>query len=414
MDDLDVADAAHEPLTRVSRWWTLRFALVWLGIWMAMLVPVQLALPDQLYDIDYAGRLAAFGIVNAAAGVVTIVFLPLLGAWCDRTTSRLGRRRVWVLAGTVVFAVALVLLGVQQQVWGVVLAWVLATLGYLMMSAGLFATLADQVPDEQRGTMSAALYGPQAVAIVCGILLVGGLDHPARYAVLAGALVVCALPFLVLHRDTVSVPRPRRARGSLREAASQLWIDPREHPDFGWVLGSRLLVNLGNALGTAQLLFFLRDALQVPDPEDSLLKLTLVYLAATLVATFGGGAVSDRLGRRRVFVAVAAGLQACGGALLAVDPSMSSAYVAAGLFGAGYGAFMSVDQALATAVLPEAEDRAKDLGIMNIASAAPQSFGPIVAAVVIGSLGGYPALFIAVGVVTTLGALAVYRVRSVL
>ncbi len=413
MGEGPAVEVAHEPTERVSRWWTLRFSLAWLGIWMAMLVPIQLALPDQLYDIDYADRLRSFGIVNAAAGVVTILMLPLFGAWCDRTTSRLGRRRVWVLGGTATFAVALFLLGMQEHVAGVVVLWVLATLGYLMMSAGLFAALADQVPDEQRGSMSAALYGPQAVAIVVGILLVGGLGHQARYAALAGALVVLTLPFLLLHRDAASAPRPPRARGSLREALGRLWIDPREHPDFGWVLGSRLLVNLGNALGTAQLLFFLRDALEVPDPEASLLELTLVYLAATLVATFGGGWLSDRLGRRRVFVALAAGLQACGGVLLAVDPSMGSAFVAAGLFGAGYGAFMSVDQALATAVLPEAEDRAKDLGIMNIASAAPQSFGPIVAAVVIGTLGGYAALFVAVGVVTTLGALAVYRVRSV-
>jgi hypothetical protein len=72
-----------------------------------------------------------------------------------------------------------------------------------------------------------------------------------------------------------------------------------------------------------------------------------------------------------------------------------------------------VDQALVTAVLPDALSRAKDLGIMNVGSVGPQALAPLGASLIIGSLGGYPVLFGTAGVTTVLGALMVYRIRSV-
>ena len=87
--------------------------------------------------------------------------------------------------------------------------------------------------------------------------------------------------------------------------------------------------------------------------------------------------------------------------------------VGAGLLGAGYGAFMSVDQALITRVLPDAESRAKDLGIMNVGSVGPQALAPLIASIIISNLGGYPVLFATAGVTTLAGAAMVYRIRSV-
>jgi MFS family permease len=86
---------------------------------------------------------------------------------------------------------------------------------------------------------------------------------------------------------------------------------------------------------------------------------------------------------------------------------------ASALMGAGFGAYMAVDQALVTQVLPDAGSRAKDLGIMNIGSVVPPALAPLIASIFITSVGGYPVLFTAVGVTATVGATLVYRVRSV-
>jgi MFS family permease len=406
-----VPPASLEPARRVSRGWTGRFTLIWFGIWMAWLVPVQLVLPDQLDAIDHAHRVIDFGWINGAVGLVAIVTLPVFGALCDRTRSRLGRRRVWVLGGVVVFALGLVLAGQQDDWLALGGCWVLASLGNNAMAASLTAVIADEVPDQQRGMISGAIYGPQAVGIVVGLIAVQGLGTPLRFGALAFGLVLFSLPFLLRHRDVRSGQAPSPL--SLRTITAAMWVSPKAHPDFGWAFGGRLLVNLGNAFGTTELLFFLRDGLKVPDPDASLLKLTVVYLVFTLVATYVGGIWSDRSGRRRVFVAVASLLQAVAALLLVFDPAVGTAFVAAALLGTGYGAFMSVDQALITAVLPSAADRAKDLGLMNIGSVLPQALGPLLGGIFITTLGGFSGLFGAAGVVTLIGAALVYRIRSV-
>jgi len=99
--------------------------------------------------------------------------------------------------------------------------------------------------------------------------------------------------------------------------------------------------------------------------------------------------------------------------VLAIEPTWPAAMVAAALLGAGFGVYLSVDNALVTQVLPAQSDRAKDLGVVNIASSAPQVIAPVVAAPVVGGLGGYPMLYALVAIVTVLGTVFVMRIRSV-
>ena len=405
-------DPLLEPSARVPREWTVRFGLLWFGFWMANLGPVQLVLPNQFDALDHAHKVRDFGVVSGLTGLAALITLPLFGALCDRTRSRFGRRRVWMIAGTLVFALGLLATGIQSSWVGVGIAWLVATLGINMATAGLTAAIADEVPDEQRGAISAAIYGPQAVGILVGVAILTVLNNNGvwAYSFLALALVACSAPFIAHYRDAGS---PSGEPLTLRSVLAGLWISPGANPDFAWAFGGRLAVNLGNALGTTYLLYFLQDDLKLKDPNAGLLFLTLVYLVFTLTATVLGGRASDRSGRRRPYVAVAAGLQAVASLLLTAFPHYAVALLAAAFLGAGYGAYMSVDQALVTAVLPDAASRAKDLGIMNVGSVGPQALAPLAAAVIIGSLGGYPVLFGASGVMTIIGALMVYRIRSV-
>ena len=81
--------------------------------------------------------------------------------------------------------------------------------------------------------------------------------------------------------------------------------------------------------------------------------------------------------------------------------------------GAGFGTYWAAAPALLTQVLPAAADRAKDLGIINIAYSLPLVVAPLVAGVVLGLMNSYPALFALAGVVTVIAGLTVSRVRSV-
>ena len=70
------------------------------------------------------------------------------------------------------------------------------------------------------------------------------------------------------------------------------------------------------------------------------------------------------------------------------------------------------DQALITQVLPKARDRAKDLGIINIAIVTPYAIGPAIAAPIV-SLAGYRTLFGATAAVGIAAAIGVWRIKSV-
>src|SRR3984957_9741935 len=162
-----LAETTAEPTVRVPVGWTSRFTLLWLGFWMAWLVPVQLVLPNQFAALDSAHKVRDFGIANGAAGVV-------------------------------VLAVSLAALGPQRSWVGVMICWMFASLGFSIASAGLFAAVADQVPVTQRGIISGAIFGPQALGLLVGLALLAEVitGTASGYLVLAVAVVILSIPFV--------------------------------------------------------------------------------------------------------------------------------------------------------------------------------------------------------------------------
>ncbi len=405
-----------EPTKAVTGGWIALFATAWLGIWMAQLTPVQLLLPlqveAQLGATNWVDNVVAFGIISGIAGLCALVAYPLTGALSDRTTSRFGRRRPWIAAGALVFAASLLLLGLQESIVGVGVFWALALTGYCILTAALTATISDQVPVGQRGSVSGWISAPQAIGPILGLVLVTtlALGQFLGYALVAVLLVLLVLPFLLRVPDAVLASAERL---TFRTFIEGFWISPRAYPDFGWTLLSRVLVNFGNAFGTALLLQFLMYGLELPDAEDMLIILSVIYMVFVILASLVFGKLSDTLGRRKPFVFVAATLQGVAALLLAVAPDVTVAMVAAGLLGLGYGTFLSVDQALATQVLPDPHTRGKDLGIMNIATAVPQALAPLLGAFVVAWLVGFQGLFVLAAVAAILGAVAVLPIRSV-
>jgi MFS family permease len=308
----------------------------------------------------------------------------------------------------------LILLGLQDSLLGVGVFWSLALIGFCVLTAALTAAISDQVPVNQRGFVSGWISAPQAIGTVLGVLLVTYVvvGRLAGYAVLAALLVLLVLPFVLWSPDAV-LERAARPALTLRGLVQGFWISPRQYPDFGWTLLSRILVNFGNAFGTTMLLYFLQIGLNDKNSEDDLTTLILIYMVFVILASLFLGKLSDRLGRRKVFVFAASALQAIAALLLALVPDLGVAMIAAGLLGLGYGCFLSVDQALATQVLPDAHTRGKDLGIMNIATAVPQAVAPLLGALIVVAIGGFQGLFLLAAATTLLGALAILKVRTV-
>ncbi|GAA0813107.1 MFS transporter [Spirilliplanes yamanashiensis] len=411
--------ALLEPTTPVRRSWIGLLFAANLGLWMVFFTPVQVLLAQQIEDIHPTGKEAMLGLVTGLGALVAIVVNPLAGALSDRTTLRLrgrdyGRRHVWTVGGLVVAGGSCLFLSVQDTVPGVVLGWVGTAAGLNAMLASLTAAVPDRVPVLQRGGVSGWIGIPQSLGLVLGAALTTAVvtGVGSGWLVMALCLVVLALPFALLTPDD-PLPRGHHPRLTARALLGGLKVDLRANPDFAWAWGTRFLVQLGNALGTLYLLYFLTDEVQVADPETGLLVMILLYTMGMVATAVVAGRLSDRSGRRKPYVLWSGAAIAAAAFTLAIWPVWPAALVASVLLGGGYGIYLAVDAALITQVLPAATDRAKDLGIINIANAAPQALGPAISAPIVVYLGGYSTLYAVTAVVTLLGSTLVVKIRSV-
>ncbi|RZU77432.1 MFS transporter [Micromonospora kangleipakensis] len=411
--------ALAEPTVPVRRSWIALIFTANLGVWMAFFTPIQVLLPQQVERIAPGDKEAMLAVVTGLGALAAVLANPLAGALSDRTVIRLasrhlGRRHVWTASGAVLGALALVLLARQDTIAGVALGWVAAQVCFNAMLASLTAAIPDRVPVAQRGGVSGWVGIPQALGLVVGAVLVTALvtGNAAGYAAIAVAMLLLSLPFALLTADD-PLPREHRPALRLRALLASMWISPRRHPDFAWAWFTRFLVQTGNALGTLYLLYFLTDGVRHPDPEGALLVLILLYTLGMMLTAVVAGRLSDRSGRRKVFVITSGVIMAVAALLLAMAPVWPMAVAAALLLGAGYGVYLAVDAALITQVLPAATDRAKDLGVINIANSAPQVLGPAISAPIVVHLGGYPTLYAATAAVTLLGSALVLKIRSV-
>jgi len=417
--------ALAEPTVHVRPAWITGLSLPSLGMWMASLTPIQVLLPLQLQHINSHTKLLSLGLVSGLGAVASVLATPLAGALSDRTTDAFGigrlrgRRHRWTLAMALLGAICMAALGFQTTVAGVAILWVLFSAFQNGEYASLSAAVPDHVPVPQRATVAGWVGMPQALGLVIGtILVVDPLKSNLKsgYLVLAVLLLVLAIPFALLTEDHPLDPS-LRAPFSWRKLLGSYWISPREYPDFAWAWLTRFLASLAIAMGTLYLLYFLRDQVKIfqtnhMSATSGLLILIVIYTVCVVITAIVGGMISDRLGKRKMIVTVSGALMGAAALLLTFVETWTSSEIAAVLFGVGFGAYLAVDQALITQVLPAASDRAKDLGIINIAIVGPAAIGAAIAAPIADFI-GYPALFGATAIVAALGSIFVWKIKSV-
>ena len=144
---------------------------------------------------------------------------------------------------------------------------------------------------------------------------------------------------------------------------------------------TRLLVMMGRYTVQEFLQYYLKDVIGPPflifgtavasDAEGAVSLVVLMIMVGATVSSIVAGALSDRFGRKRL-IYLAGGLMVVPGALLIMSNNFTLATLLGIAFGLGFGAFASANWALATDVLPSADDYAKDMGIWHIATVLPQ------------------------------------------
>ena len=409
--------ALAEPTVRVPGIYLAGMALANLGIMLAFYTPIQNLLPrlsEQIAGAD--GKEVALAVVLGIGVIGSVIGNPLAGALSDRTTSRFGRRRPWMLGGALLGMVALFILPSMNTIIGLTILWLFIQFSVNASYAALTATIPDQVPVEQRGVASGWVGLAQTLGIVLGVALVSfvvlGLTSGTYLIAILFFLLV--IPFMFILKDPKLDPadRPPFHLGAFVKG---FWISPKQYPDFAWAWLARFLVALAISMSTLYLLFYLQDHLGFSSDEAGQKQTILIALYAfgTMLTAVVGGAISDRSGKRKKFVVTSTIIVAFAALLLAFTKEFNVAVVAAVILGLGYGWYLAVDQALITQVLPAAVDRARDLGVINIANSLPQVLAPVIAAPIVTTLGGYPVLYVVTAIVGLAGAVAVLPIKSV-
>ena len=134
------------------------------------------------------------GWVTGIGAAVALVANPVAGALSDRTTSRFGRRRPWIVCGALAGAAALAFLAGQRAIAGVIVGWCLAQAGLNAMQASLTACVPDHVPVAQRGVVSAWIGLPATLsALVSGLVMALGAVILALWPSWHAAIGVAAI-----------------------------------------------------------------------------------------------------------------------------------------------------------------------------------------------------------------------------
>lgn len=410
-------EALRAPTKRLSFGFILMLCLANVALWFSMQPVTNILLPEQVdqFDPNPSRQILYNGLILFGGALLSVFSNPIGGALSDRTTSHFGRRVPWLIGCAALSAGALALMA---NAHGIALLFVGYGLYQLIVNgalAALTAIVPDKAPNEQRGFVSAFVGLTLPLATVLGAVVVGLLvtNIQIGYYILAVALVVVMVLFSFTLHDT---PLPREAVKPFRWGAflKDFWINPREHPDFGWAFLSRFLVNVGWNTTVGGLLFqYLKYGVKVSNPTASVAIAQIIAVAMIVISSIIGGYLSDRFQRRKIFVVVSATLIAVALLLLALVTSWTAVLVAAVIVGLGFGAYLAVDLALLTEVLPSASARGKDMGVFNIANALPGAIGPLAAGILVPLFGSFQPLFIMATGVVLLAAISVLPIKSV-
>jgi Na+/melibiose symporter-like transporter len=428
-------DAAR-PERRLSVLDQFYISCLWLAYnaqWVALL---PIVLPDQIAAIVGPAKKELYnGLIPPIGAAISLLITPIAGALSDRSRSRFGRRRPFILTGgliNILFLLAIAGFGKGSSVWLFMLVYMGIQLGCNWMGGPYAGLIPDVVPESQRGSASGWMAVMQALGTVVGAVSAGVLlAMGARWAIRGAPapfngpywpiytlIVVLMLFMLGLTLWRVRETPSKRDPGPFHLATflRSFLLDPQRYRNFYWVLLTRGMVTMGMYSVYTFFQYFLGDVIKVPHPEQQTGNLLAIITLTSIPTSIVAGILSDRYGRKPL-VYLAGGIMALACTIfIAVGrfPSMTFTLAVAALFGLGYGAYSAVDWALGIDVLPAGEDVAKDMGIWHVSMVLPQMIAPAISGLVLTAFkdGAVSRLLTALGAGTT--ALDAVRTHALL
>ncbi len=379
---------------------------------------VVLFVPDEMKN-TFNSALRVVGLT------IAILVQAAMGAVSDRTRTRWGRRRPYIVGGTLVDLLFLAMIAMAGNFWMLLLAVALLQISSNVAQAAQQGLIPDLVPEDQRGRASGLKAMMELLPLILVRFTVGPSVDEGRVwtaiMFIMGFLVLTMLLTVLFTRERTDAEPPCSDLGAalvrailltviflgvtgvlgglvsftarlLREPGTVqiigvglaglvaiagsimigVWGSARAglgagQSSFTWWIVNRLmfLASIGSIQAFAQ--YFLKDVIRVEKPASATASLMIVVGVFTLLAALGSGFLADRIERKKL-LSLAGLIAAAGTLLLILSPDMTVVYISGSILGLSAGLFMTTSWALGTDLAPKTE-AARYMGISNLAGA---------------------------------------------
>ncbi|MGZ6265719.1 MAG: MFS transporter [Candidatus Limnocylindrales bacterium] len=362
------------PLTQL-----MMISLYWLGIsavWSGILDIVNGRL--QFAHLAEKGSEGIGALQIALVGtIIAIAVQPTVGSISDYTITRWGRRKPYIFIGATLDVVFLYGIATSNSVAAIGAFVALLQFSSNFAQGPFQGYVPDLVPAKQVGLASGLLglfsalgnllgYGAAALAV-----RQSGSDPNAFFY---GTMAIGVIEFIsmlgvvsTVHEGTRV--KPRRGRSWFAIAREAWGFDILRERSFMWLVGSRLFILIGASLYPVLSTFYLAQVfgLDAKQTGDTKIVLLGIVAACLTVAVIPAARLSDRMGRKKIIYASCV-MGATGLGLGVVAPVLPVALLGAGMFALSAGAFLAVDWALMSDIVPKTST-GRYMGISNVATA---------------------------------------------
>ncbi|MGH2483213.1 MAG: MFS transporter [Candidatus Limnocylindria bacterium] len=348
-------------------------SVYWLGILTIQYglgVVVVPTMVEDMVGVRNAGT--GLAVINAVAVIASIFVQPTVGVVSDYTITRWGRRKPFIFIGGLLDMVFLYGIATSNTFVVLVAFYFLIQFSSNFAQGPFQGYVPDLVPARQVGTASGLMGLMIVIGAIVGVAIAntgiqpGGSLFVATLALGAVEIVAMLIVVTQVHEGTSG---PKRTMSWPRVALSAWGTDILREKSVLWLLLVRLLFLGAAAAATSLGLYYFQrtHGLTRGEAGDMVMLATIIVAGMSGLASLPGARLSDRYGRKPVIYSgmVLTGIGLLG---LALAPNANLAVALFAPAGIGIGAFLSVDWALMTDVIPK-HTSARYMGILNAGTA---------------------------------------------
>ena len=252
------------------------------------------------------------GVIQSLDNILALFLLPIFGTFSDKVNTRYGKRMPFILVGTILAVIFLMILPYAEST--VNLSLFIGALFFLLISMGLYrspavALMPDLTPKPLRSKANAiinlmgALGGAYTLVMISLLVKKGGSYYPLTISVVLFMVITVAILFLTIKenklREELGVEEPEEKHIAVTEVKKTETLPKDVMRSLRFLLLSVALWFIAyNAVTSA----FSRYAEEVWGIGSGYAYCLLVATVAAIISYIPIGAIASKIGRKKTII----------------------------------------------------------------------------------------------------------------